>query len=184
MKHRNPRGPHNKLCSTFVNTDPISIAPMRTAKERDECAEMMAASEPWITLRRHLPMARRILEDPTRNVHIAYRHAEIVGFVVLCLVGAFPGYIQTIAVKPEERNKGIGRLLIEFAERTIHVVSPNVFMCVSSFNADARRLYERLGYTRVGELPDYIVRGHSEILLRKSLGPLSEFARVPDNPTD
>jgi hypothetical protein len=36
-------------------------------------------------------------------------------------------------------------------------------------------LYERLGYRFVGEIPDYIVRGHSEILLRKTLGPLREF---------
>jgi [ribosomal protein S18]-alanine N-acetyltransferase len=48
-------------------------------------------------------------------------------------------------------------------------------MCVSSFNRDARRLYERLGYRVVGELTDYIVEGHSEILLRKTVGPLTTF---------
>jgi [ribosomal protein S18]-alanine N-acetyltransferase len=53
--------------------------------------------------------------------------------------------------------------------------SPNVFMCVSTFNPDARRLYERLGYTAVGELSDYLVPGHGEVLLRKSRGPWSEF---------
>jgi ribosomal-protein-alanine N-acetyltransferase len=50
-----------------------------------------------------------------------------------------------------------------------------VFMCVSSFNDGARRLYQRLGYQVVGELTDYIVRGHSEILLRKTSGPLATF---------
>ena len=48
-----------------------------------------------------------------------------------------------------------------------------MFMCVSSFNQDARRLYERLGYHEVGELTNYIVEGHSEILLRKTRGPLA-----------
>lgn len=56
--------------------------------------------------------------------------------------------------------------------------SPNVFMCVSSFNQDARRLYQRLGYQVVGELTDYIVRGHSEILLRKTVGPVATFIRT------
>jgi len=28
----------------------------------------------------------------------------------------------------------------------------------------------------VGTLPDYIVRGHGEILMRKTRGPWSEFA--------
>jgi [ribosomal protein S18]-alanine N-acetyltransferase len=47
---------------------------------------------------------------------------------------------------------------------------------VSSFNQGARRLYERLGYNVVGELTDYIVEGHSEILLRKTVGPMATFA--------
>jgi len=45
-------------------------------------------------------------------------------------------------------------------------------MCVSDFNTGARRLYERLGYRLVGELTDYIVAGRSELLLRKTGGPL------------
>jgi hypothetical protein len=32
-----------------------------------------------------------------------------------------------------------------------------------------------MGYDVVGELKDYIVHGHSEILMRKSRSPLSEF---------
>jgi ribosomal protein S18 acetylase RimI-like enzyme len=46
---------------------------------------------------------------------------------------------------------------------------------VSSFNEGARRLYQRHGYEVVGELTDYIVKGHSEILLRKTFGPIASF---------
>ena len=35
------------------------------------------------------------------------------------------------------------------------------------------RRYQRLGYRLVGELADYIVSGHSELLLRKTRGPLA-----------
>jgi hypothetical protein len=31
------------------------------------------------------------------------------------------------------------------------------------------------GYEVIGELKDYIVPGHSEILLRKTIAPLTEF---------
>ena len=89
--------------------------------------------------------------------------------------GAFVGYIQSVAVLEKWRGRGLGTALIEAAERRILREAPNVFICVSSFNAGARRLYERLGYTVVGELEDYIVRGHSETLMRKTTGPLSEF---------
>ena len=70
------------------------------------------------------------------------------------------------------RGQGLGSRLVEFAEQRILRVSPNIF---SSFNLGARRLYERLGYKVVGELSDYIVRGHSELLLRKTTGPLAGF---------
>ncbi|HEX4802900.1 MAG TPA: GNAT family N-acetyltransferase, partial [Myxococcaceae bacterium] len=70
------------------------------------------------------------------------------------------------------RGQGIGSRLIEFAEARILAETANVFMCVSSFNNEAKRLYLRLGYEIVGELRDYIIAGHSEILLRKTTGPL------------
>jgi hypothetical protein len=46
----------------------------------------------------------------------------------------------------------------------------------------ARALYLRLGYEVVGELRDYLVRGHSEWLLRKSVGPLAEFTPAAVTP--
>jgi ribosomal-protein-alanine N-acetyltransferase len=48
-------------------------------------------------------------------------------------------------------------------------------MCVSSFNQHAQRLYAQLGYERVGELKNYVISRHSEILLRKTIAPLTEF---------
>ena len=91
------------------------------------------------------------------------------------MAGTFKGYIQTICVSQEARGKGIGTALIQFAENRIFNVSPNVFMCVSSFNNEATKLYKQLGYEKIGELKDFILKGYSEILLRKSTGTLSEF---------
>ena len=102
------------------------------------------------------------------------------GFVILALRGPFSGYIQTVCVAPERRGRGIGTRLVAFAEERIASESPNVFLCVSSFNQDARRLYERLGYEYVGELRDYLVRGASELLYRKSRGPWAEFTSPAD----
>jgi ribosomal protein S18 acetylase RimI-like enzyme len=110
-------------------------------------------------------------------VYIARDEAGVAGFLILCMTGAFIGYIQTIAIQPNRRGQGLGSRLIDFAERRILAESPNVFMCVSSFNHAARRLYERLGYRVVGELTDYIVQGYSEILLRKTTGPLNDTIR-------
>jgi predicted GNAT family acetyltransferase len=45
----------------------------------------------------------------------------------------------------------------------------HIFLCVSSFNTEARRLYERRGYRQAGEFPDYVMAGASEILMHKRL---------------
>jgi hypothetical protein len=51
----------------------------------------------------------------------------------------------------------------------------NVFIRVSYFNPKPRKLYENLGSGVIGELKDYIAKGHSEILLRESISPLRKF---------
>jgi ribosomal protein S18 acetylase RimI-like enzyme len=140
----------------------------------DDCARLMSTSEPWTTIGRDYDASLAILCDPTREVYVAERDGELAGFVILCVTGAFVGYLQTVAVDPRFRGKGIGTELIAFAEDRIFRVSPNVFICVSSFNDRARALYERLGYTYVGALTDYFVRGHDELLFRKTRGPLTE----------
>lgn len=155
-----------------------AIRAMATEREAETCARLMAASEPWITLGRGYEASLRVVQDPSREVYLAREADEIVGFVIICMTGAFVGYIQTICIDPARRGQGLGSRLVAFAEARILRESPNVFMCVSSFNRDAQRLYQKLGYQVIGELTDYIVRGHSEILLRKTAGPLATFVRT------
>ncbi|MCX5795949.1 MAG: N-acetyltransferase [Elusimicrobia bacterium] len=139
------------------------------------CARIMSSQEPWLTLGRGHDQALALLKNPEREVYVAAADGAVAGFVILAMGGAFKGYIQTIAVSPAWQGRGVGSRLIAFAEQRIFSESPNAFICVSDFNPKARRLYERLGYKLVGELKDYVVAGHSELLLRKSIGPMSDF---------
>ena len=156
----------------------ISIGPIDGQAEAARCATIMATSDPWITLGRGFEKCHAAVTDPTREVYVARAGDELAGFLILTMQGAFRGYIQAIATDEKFRGRGVGTALITFAERRIFAVSPNVFMCVSSFNHRAKALYLRLGYEVIGELVDYVVRGHSEWLLRKSVAPLSEFTPV------
>jgi [ribosomal protein S18]-alanine N-acetyltransferase len=155
---------------------PLTIAPLSTEADAEICARLMAQSEPWLTLQRSYDAALTIIRDPTREVYVARDEDGVAGFLILCLIGAFVGYIQTVAVQPDRRGQGLGTQLIGFAEQRIFREFPNTFMCVSSFNHAARRLYQRLGYQVIGELTDYILPGYSELLLRKTTGPLSSPA--------
>jgi ribosomal protein S18 acetylase RimI-like enzyme len=78
-------------------------------------------------------------------------------------------------VAEEYRGKGYGTRILQFCERHILKYSPNIFICVSSFNQGALSLYTRLGFEKVGELKDFIKNGFTEILLRKTIGPILHY---------
>lgn len=141
------------------------------------CARLMAGTEPWKTLGRDYKACLKGVTAPMREVYAAKEAGQALGFIILLMTGTFKGYIQTVCVAPEARGRGIGTMLVRFAEERIFKVSPNVFMCVSSFNKGARRLYKRLGYTKTGTLKDFTVKGRDELLLRKTLGPINDFAK-------
>ncbi|HKW55716.1 MAG TPA: GNAT family N-acetyltransferase [Candidatus Acidoferrum sp.] len=153
----------------------LQIRRIASSGEANLCARMMSSSEPWITLGRDYAKSLDVLQRPDRESYLAESGNEIVGFLILNMAGPFAGYLQTVCVAPEKRSMGIGPALVRFAEERIFRQSPNVFLCCSSFNPRSCRFYERLGYERIGELKDYIIRGHSEILMRKSAGPWNDF---------
>jgi len=129
----------------------------------------MAGSEPWITLRRDLEATRSALERPGSELYVARDGTRRLGFILLHPWGlAGSPYITSIAVEESARGRGVGSQLIAFAEQ--HFAGRrHLFLCVSSFNHRAQELYERLGFERVTEFPDYIVEGYSEILFHKML---------------
>jgi ribosomal-protein-alanine N-acetyltransferase len=156
----------------------VEVRPIDGPQEIESCARIMVNSEPWITLKRTYGDSVRMMGDSLRETYVAWVGNEIAGFLILRMDGPFPGYIQTVGVAREWRKRGVGSRLVKFAEERIFRQSPNVFMCVSSFNPDALRLYKRLGYEVIGEIREFIIKGHSEILLRKSIAPLYDYFKL------
>jgi ribosomal protein S18 acetylase RimI-like enzyme len=105
---------------------------------------------------------------------VAEDAGRIVGFVVFAVRGTFAhsGYVRSVAVAPDAQHQGVGGRLMDEAEAAILGSGPNVFLLVSSWNTGAQRFYERRGYRRIGELADYIRRGITEVVYRKTLGPI------------
>lgn len=147
------------------------------AGEVPECADLMISSDPWMTLRLRRDAALAALTDKAKEVYGVRDAKGVAGFIVLDMRGLVAGYIQILCVRPDCRGRGLGSTLIRWAEQRIFKTSPNVFVCVSSFNKGARRLYERLGFEQVGLLRDLIVVGHDELLLRKTRGAWADFRK-------
>lgn len=150
----------------------INIKKIIKPEDIQKCARLMADVDPWLKLGLGFNYCVKKLKGAEKEIYLALCGSDIAGFIVITMSSAFKGYVQTICVAEKYRSKGIGTQLLDFAEEKILKKTPNVFMCVSSFNKRAQKLYEKLGYEKVGELKDYVIKGHSEFILRKTTGPM------------
>jgi ribosomal protein S18 acetylase RimI-like enzyme len=150
----------------------MEIRPLASEPEREQCAQMMSVSDPWMRLGRTYDACLEALHKGPAEIYVAIDDGDARGFIVIMMCGALVGYIRIVCIDPGHRGHGLGTQLVQFAEDRIFPESPNVWLFVTSFNTRARALYERLGYELIGEVRDYIVRGCSEFLMRKTKGPL------------
>lgn len=155
----------------------MEFVPLTTDEERDACARIMAGSDPWITLGIGFDRARAVFDLPDREVLLAKDGDTVAGLAVIAMQGVLSGYLQTLAVSPAHRGRGLGAALLARVEARVFSERPNVFLFVSSFNGGARRFYDAHGYTVIGEVPDFLVAGHGELLMRKTIGPLFPATR-------
>jgi ribosomal protein S18 acetylase RimI-like enzyme len=154
---------------------PFRISPLRSASGLRAAARRMAGSDPWLKLGLDEHACLRTLSSPGKTTYCAFCGGEPAGHVTVLMSGLLRGYIQILFVPDGFRGHGIGERLLRFAEKEIFRSSPNVFLCVSSFNKGARRFYARLGYKEAGVLKDFLIKGADEVLLRKTKGPLRTF---------
>jgi [ribosomal protein S18]-alanine N-acetyltransferase len=136
------------------------------------CAGIMCQTDPWITLGRDYEACLKAFEGPFKEVFLLKNGTEIIGFVIMQTEGTFKGYIQSIAIDAAYRGEGYGTKLLQFCQDRILTYSPNIFICVSSFNQGAFHLYIKLGFELIGELKDFLKPGFNELLLRKTVGPI------------
>jgi len=144
-----------------------------------ETADIMGGSEPWVTLGLTPEKTRMLFKRhlSSGECFVATREKTVMGFVVFYPEKGFPigGYIKALGVHRHYRRRGIGTALMRFAERRIFRHWPNVFLLVSDFNAQAQRFYRQLGYSKVGFIPDALIRGHGELIYRKTKGPCGRY---------
>jgi len=72
------------------------------------------------------------------------------------------------------RGKGLGGRLLAYVEAVVFARGKNLFACVSDFNDQGRSFYAKLGYQEIGPMPNLLISGSAEILLRKTSGPARE----------
>jgi ribosomal protein S18 acetylase RimI-like enzyme len=80
------------------------------------------------------------------------------------------GFVSLLAVRPEDAGKGVGRALMEHVAQEVFARRPWLYVSCDSDNKRALAFYRKLGFQRVGRLPDLIKPKRDEILLRRGRG--------------
>lgn len=145
---------------------------IREAREEDRTwgADILSSQEPWTTLGVSYETCLKNCSDPDLHFYIAEREGVRCGLMLVHPKGmAGSPYIKTIATDPGFRGSGAGLDMMHFAEEQYGHRTGHIALCVSSFNTRARSFYEKLGYRKVGEIPDYLMSGASEwIMIKKT----------------
>jgi diamine N-acetyltransferase len=129
----------------------------------------IAAIEPWSVINfpaRHL-VAFLTGEDPAlrRMAAIIDGHpAGVAGVRMRWLRGP---YLQLLAVLPEYQGQGLGAELLRWFEAQATEGDRWFWLCCSTFNTRAFSFYEAHGYQKVAVLPELLVDGSDEFLMRK-----------------
>lgn len=153
-----------------------AIRPYRP-DDRAAIVAMLTGSEPWKTLG-YTDADWKKLFDPLpqgREGYVIESGGTVTGFALVRPKFLMGDYLELLVVAPAARHNGLGSALLAHIEGVVFARAKNLFACVSDFNAEARRFYKKNGYQEIGPMPDFLIPGASEILLRKTMGP----QRVP-----
>ena len=110
---------------------------------------------------------RDALGDPGRMVFVAWRAGDVVGTVTLFLNTPqnqpHRAEIWKMMVVPTARRAGVAAALLHAAEEAARQRGRTLLNLDTLRGGPASHLYERLGWTRVGDIPDYALTPLGEI---------------------
>ena len=152
-------------------TDPI-VRPM-TAEDRAAVIDLLAGSDPWKRLG-YQAGDWDIYFTPLpqgRDSYVVDQNGKVAGIAIVRQKFLLGDYLELLAVADWARGKGLGGKLLGHIEPIVFGRATNLFACVSDFNAQARAFYKKHGYQEIGPMPNFLIPGSAEILLRKTAGP-------------
>ena len=100
---------------------------------------------------------------------VAVKEGSVVGYVIAMGQGG-QGMIQSIAVSPESRGKGVGEMLMRSAVEHLARRFRRAYLLVDADNGKAIRLYHKMSFNETGRVIDgYYPNGDDAIEMSKEL---------------
>ncbi len=142
-------------------------------EDREAVIRILGDAEPWKTLGYTSADWERLFDPlpPGREGFVIEADEAVAGLALLRQRFLLGDYLELLAIAPWAQGNGLGGTLLAYLENVVFGRVKNLFACVSDFNQGARRFYERHGYKEIGPIPNLLIQGSAEILLRKTAGP-------------
>ncbi len=149
-----------------------SIRPMRP-EDRDAVVRLLGDSDPWKTLGYSQEDWGRIFcpIPQGRESFVADLEGKVSAIAIVRQKFLLGDYLELLGVAAWARGRSIGAQLLDHVESLVFARTKNLFVCVSDFNMGARDFYKKQGYQEIGPMPNFLIPGSAEILLRKTAGP-------------
>lgn len=156
---------------TRVELEGCTLSNPPSAAQAESLAGMLAASEPWLTLRFPATALASYLkrEDPALRRYLIAVDGEAAGVICVRHPWLRGPYIELLGISPAQRGKGIGKQVMAWVEAEAGRTANNLWVVASSFNQPALAFYASLGFQQIGPIPGLVRPEYDEILLRKRL---------------
>jgi ribosomal protein S18 acetylase RimI-like enzyme len=148
--------------------------------DREAVVRLLGKSDPWRTLGYTkddwdcifcpLPQGR--------DSYVAEVEGKVAGIAIVREKFLLGDYLELLGIALWARGKGLGGTLLRHIEPIVFGRTKNLFACVSDFNTQARAFYQKHGYQEIGPMPNFLIPGSAELLLRKTAGPARGRAQV------
>lgn len=134
-------------------------------------AGVLAQMEPWARLGYTAEALSRGLQTqhPDLLRYLLLRAGETLGLATVRYPWLRGAYIELFAVLPAAQAQGVGKAMLRHLEASYRESTGNLWLLVSAFNARALRFYRDRGFAPIGTIPDLVIAGEDEILMRKRL---------------
>ena len=156
------------------------VADIRLARASDVDALLAIENAVFRTDRLSRRSFQHLSASATAAVLVAELAGEIAGYCILLFRSTVPSArLYSIAAAPRFSGRGVGRSLIEAAERqTLSRGKRSLRLEVRQDNSRAIAIYKQAGYLPIGSTPGYYADGMMAIRLEKNLAGRAKQKRA------
>ncbi len=134
-------------------------------------AAKLAKMDPWQSLGFTSTSLERYLTrvNPGLHRYSVFKEGALSGIVAVRYPWLRGAYLELLGLFAETQGDGFGPHIIAWLISETRMGGSNLWATVSASNSKARRFYEKQGFLPIGDIPDLVQDGCTEILLHLPL---------------